>query len=66
MLILVEIGVFILVVDLLNLLFTSFHILAHDYLLFISIWSIMRFHSFFVSLGRMVQYNCLTTCLYTL
>jgi hypothetical protein len=38
--ILVEIGVFMLVVDLLNLLFTSFHILAHGYLLVISLWSL--------------------------
>jgi hypothetical protein len=37
--VLVEIGVFILVVDLLNLLFTSFHILAHGYLLVISLLS---------------------------
>jgi hypothetical protein len=40
MLILVEIGVFMLVVDLLNLLFTSFHILACGYLLVISLWSL--------------------------
>jgi hypothetical protein len=33
MLILVKIVVLMLIVDLLNLLFTSFHILAHDYLL---------------------------------
>jgi hypothetical protein len=38
MLALVEIGVLMLVVDLLNLLFTSLHILAHGYLLVISLW----------------------------
>jgi hypothetical protein len=40
MLVLVEIGVFMLVVDLLKLLFTSFHIVAHGYLLVVSIWSL--------------------------
>jgi hypothetical protein len=40
MLVLVEIEVFMLVVDLLNLLFTSFHILAYVYLLVISLWSL--------------------------
>jgi hypothetical protein len=39
MLVLIEIGVLMLVVDLLNLLFTSPHILADGYLLFISLWS---------------------------
>jgi hypothetical protein len=39
MLVLVEIGVIMVMVDLLNLLFTSFHILAHGYLLVISLWS---------------------------
>jgi hypothetical protein len=42
MLVLIEIGVLMLMVDLLNLLFTSFHILAHDYLLVISLWSLVR------------------------
>jgi hypothetical protein len=40
MLVLVEIGVLMLMVDLLNLLFTSFHILALGYLLVISLWSL--------------------------
>jgi hypothetical protein len=38
--VLVEIGVFMLVVDLLNLLFTLSHILAYGYLLVISLWSL--------------------------
>jgi hypothetical protein len=43
-LVLIEIGVLMLMVDLLmvgmlNLLFTSFHILAHEYFLVISLWS---------------------------
>jgi hypothetical protein len=50
MLVLVEIGVLMLVVDLLNLLFTLFHILAYDYLLVISLWSLVRIHSYFVVL----------------
>jgi hypothetical protein len=33
MLVLVEIGVLMFLVDLLNLLFTSFHILVHGYIL---------------------------------
>jgi hypothetical protein len=66
MLVLVEIGVFMLVVDLLNLLFTSYYILAHDYLLAISLWSFVRIHSCFASPGIMVAYNCLNTCLRTL
>jgi hypothetical protein len=61
-----EIGVFMLVVDLLNLLFTLSHILAPDYLLVISLWSLVRIHSYFTCLGIMVEYNCLNTCLYTL
>jgi hypothetical protein len=44
----------------------SLHILAHGYLLVISLWSLVRIHSYFVSLGIMVEYNCLNTCLYTL
>jgi hypothetical protein len=38
MLVLVEIGVFMLMVNLLSMLFTLFHILAHGYLLVISLW----------------------------
>jgi hypothetical protein len=66
MLVLVEIGVFMLVVDLLNLVFTSFHILAHVYMLAISLWSLVQIHSCFTSLGILVEYNCLNICLYTL
>jgi hypothetical protein len=66
MLVLVEIEVFMVVVELLNLLFTSFHILAHGYLLVISLWSLVRSHSCFAYLGIMVEYNCSNTCLYTL
>jgi hypothetical protein len=40
MLVLVEIGVLMLMVDLLNLLFTSLHILAHGFLLVSSLWSL--------------------------
>jgi hypothetical protein len=40
MLVLVEIGVFMLVVTCLTCLFTSFHILAHGYLLVVSVWSL--------------------------
>jgi hypothetical protein len=40
MLVLIEIGVLMLMVDLLNFLFTSFHILAHGYLLVVSVWSL--------------------------
>jgi hypothetical protein len=64
--VLVQIGVFMLVVNLFKLLFTSFHILAHGYLLVISLWSLVRIHSYFASLGIMVEYNCLNICLYTL
>jgi hypothetical protein len=55
-----------LVVNLLNLLFTSFHILTHGYLLAISLWSLVRIHSCFACLGIMVEYSCLDVCLYTL
>jgi hypothetical protein len=41
MLVLVEIGVLMLMLNVLNLLFTSFHILAHGYLLVISLWSLL-------------------------
>jgi hypothetical protein len=61
MLILIEIEVLLLMVDLLNLLFTSCHILAHGYLLVISLWSLC-----FASLGIVIEYNCLNICLYTL
>jgi hypothetical protein len=50
MLVLVEIGVLMLMVDLLNLIFTSFHILAHDYLVVIYLWSLVRLHSCLASL----------------
>jgi hypothetical protein len=43
MLVSVEIGVLMLMVDLLNLLFTSCYILAHGYLLVISLWSFVGF-----------------------
>jgi hypothetical protein len=36
-----------LMVDLLNLLFTSCHILAHGYLLIISLWSLVRINTCF-------------------
>jgi hypothetical protein len=65
-LVLVKIGVLMLMVNLLNFLFTSFHILAHDYLLVISLCSLVRIHSCFVSLGIMVEYNYLNTCLYVI
>jgi hypothetical protein len=44
-----------LVVDLLNLLFTLFHILAHGYLLVISLWSLVWIHSCFASLDIMLS-----------
>jgi hypothetical protein len=47
MLILIEIGIFMLVVDLLNLLFTLFHILAHGYMLVISFWFLVRINTCF-------------------
>jgi hypothetical protein len=40
MLVLVEIRVLMLMMNFLNLLFTSFHILALDYLLVIFLWSL--------------------------
>jgi hypothetical protein len=39
-LVLVEIGFLMLMVDLLNLLFTLLHILAHGYLFVITLWSL--------------------------
>jgi hypothetical protein len=38
--VLVKTEVFMLVVDLINLIFTSFHILPHDYMLVVSLWSL--------------------------
>jgi hypothetical protein len=52
MLVLVEIGVFMLMVD---LLLTSFHILSHGYLLVISLWSLGMIHSCLASLGIMMS-----------
>jgi hypothetical protein len=47
--VLIDIGVLMLMVNLLNLLlhFTSLHILAHDYLLVISLLSLVRANSCF-------------------
>jgi hypothetical protein len=47
MLIFIEIEVLMLMVYLLNLLFTSLHILGYGYLLVISLWSLVRFNSYF-------------------
>jgi hypothetical protein len=47
MLIFIEIEVLMLMVDLLNLLFTSLHILGYGYLLVISLWSLVRINSYF-------------------
>jgi hypothetical protein len=67
MLVLVEIGVLMLMVDLLNLLI--------HFVLYLSSWllacyhfmvSIVMFHSYFASLSIMIEYNCLNTCLYIL
>jgi hypothetical protein len=55
MLVLIEIGVLMLMVDLLNLIFTSFHILAHGYLLVIYLWSLVRLHSCLASLDIMMS-----------
>jgi hypothetical protein len=66
MLVLIDIGVLMLTVDLLNLLFTSFHIFAHGYLLVISLWSLVRIHSCFAILGIMVEYSSLNIYFYTL
>jgi hypothetical protein len=66
MLVLIEIRVLMLTVNLLNLLFTSVHNLAHGYLLVISLWSRVRIHSCFSSFGIIVEYNCLNTYLYIL
>jgi hypothetical protein len=43
-----------LVMDCLNYLFTSCHILAHGYLLVILYWPLVRIHSCFVSPGIMM------------
>jgi hypothetical protein len=61
--VLVEIWVLMLMVD---LLFTSLHILAHGYLLVISLWSLVRINTCFCKSWLMVEYSCLNTCLYTL
>jgi hypothetical protein len=55
MLVLVEIRELMLMVDFLSLLFTSFHILAHGYLLVISLGSLVRIHYCLVSLGIMMS-----------
>jgi hypothetical protein len=53
--------------DLLNLLIHLISILAHGYLLVISLWSFLwGLTLIFTSLSMMVVYNCLNTCLYTL
>jgi hypothetical protein len=62
MLVLVEIGVLMLLVTCLTCLFTSVHILAHVYLLVISLWSLVMIHSCFASLGIIIEYNYLNTC----
>jgi hypothetical protein len=67
MLVLFEIGVLMLMVDLLNLLihltsYLSSWLLA-CYLLVVSLWG---FTLVFIGLGIMVEYSCLNTCLYTL
>jgi cadmium resistance protein CadD (predicted permease) len=64
MLVLVAIGAFMLVVDLLNLLIHFLSILAHGYLLVILSWSRCADSLLFVSLGMMMLYNCSNTCLY--
>jgi hypothetical protein len=64
--VLVEVGDFMLVVNLLNFLFTSFHNLAHGYLLVISLWSLCVDSVLFASLGIILEYSYLNTCLYTL
>jgi hypothetical protein len=51
-LVLVEIEVFMFVVNLLILIFTSFHILAHGYLIFITLWSLMRINSYIYKSGH--------------
>jgi hypothetical protein len=61
MLVLVEIGVLILMVDLLNLLFTSFHILAHGFLLVISLWPLTMIHSYFTGLGTLILISCIAS-----
>jgi hypothetical protein len=66
MLVLIEIGVLMLVVDLLNMLFTSFHILLMATCLLSLYGLFVWIHSCFTSSGIMVEYNCLNTCLYTL
>jgi hypothetical protein len=52
--------------DLLNCLFTSFHILAHGYLLVVYVWPLCEDSLLFASLGIMVEYSYLNIYLYTL
>jgi hypothetical protein len=63
MLILVEIGVLMLMMDLL-IHFMSY--LSSWLLACYLLWSFVRIHSYFASLGIMVEYSCLNACLYTL
>jgi hypothetical protein len=66
MLVLIEIGVLMLMVDLLNLLiyFISYH---SSWLLVCCMYGlVVRTHSCSSSLGIMVEYSCLDTYLYTL
>jgi hypothetical protein len=51
-----------LMVNLLNLLFTSFDILAHDSCLLSLCGLFMKIHSCFTSLDIMVEYSFLNTC----
>jgi hypothetical protein len=66
MLILVEIGVLMLMMDLLNLLIHFMSYLSSWLLACYHLWSFVRIHSCFASLGIMVEYSCLNACLYTL
>jgi hypothetical protein len=66
MLVLVKIGVFMLVVTCLTCLFISFHNIAHGYLLVLVMVSLQGFTLVFASLGIMVVYNYLNTCMYIL
>jgi hypothetical protein len=53
-------------VDLLNLFIHFISYLSSWLQLVISMVSLVRIHSYFISLDIMVEYNCLNTCLYTL
>jgi hypothetical protein len=67
MFVLVEIGVFMLVVDLLNLLIQFISYLSSWLLAcYLFMASLFGFTLVFASLGIMVEYICLNTCLYTL